>query len=60
MQRMIKAHSAYQCMQWTGGYAPRFQAFFVALSFFRLGGESCPTYLPLTPTVGRFRIAGIA
>ena len=33
-------------VQWTGGYAPRFQAFFSALSFSRFDGESRLTHLP--------------
>jgi hypothetical protein len=39
-------------VQWTGGYVPHFQAFFVALSFLRFDSESCPTHLPLTRAVG--------
>ena len=39
-------------MQWTGGYAPRFQAFFLALSVSRFDGESHPAHLPLTRAVG--------
>ena len=38
-------------MAWTGGYAPRFLAFFVAWSFFRFDSESRPTHLPLTQAV---------
>jgi len=38
-------------VQWTGGYAPRFQAFFSALGFFRFDSESQPTHLPLTLTI---------
>jgi hypothetical protein len=30
--------AAQQGVQWTGGYAPRFQAFFTALSFLRFDG----------------------
>jgi hypothetical protein len=30
-----------------------FSSIYLALSFFRFGGESCPTHLPLTQTVGR-------
>lgn len=41
-------------MLWIGGYGPRFQAFFAALSFLRFDGESRPTYLPLTQAVGQF------
>jgi len=40
-------------MQWTGGYAPRFLSFFLALSFFRFDGESQLSHLPLMQTVGR-------
>jgi hypothetical protein len=40
-------------VQWTGGYAARFQAFFSALSFLRFDGESYPTHLPLTLAVGQ-------
>jgi hypothetical protein len=40
-------------VQWTGGYAPRFQAFFVALDFFRFDSESRPSHLRLTHSVGR-------
>jgi hypothetical protein len=47
---MISA--AQQGVQWTGGYAPRFQAFCAALGFFRFDGESRPTHLPLTRAVG--------
>ncbi len=46
-----KAESAQHSVQWTGGYAPRFQAFFSALGFFRFDSESQPTHLPLTLTV---------
>jgi hypothetical protein len=35
-------------VQWTGGYAARFLAFFLALGFFRFEGESQPSHLPLT------------
>jgi hypothetical protein len=45
--------SAQQGVQWTGGYAARFLAFFVALSFSRFDSESRPTHLPLTRAVGR-------
>jgi hypothetical protein len=38
-------------VQWTGGYAPRFQAFFSTLGFFRFDSESQPTHLPLTRVV---------
>ena len=38
-------------VQRIGGYAPRFQAFFLALGFPRFHGESRPTHLPLTPAV---------
>jgi hypothetical protein len=34
------------------GYAPRFLAIFAALSFSRFDGESRPSHLPLTLTVG--------
>ena len=43
-------------VQWTGGYAPRFQAFFSALGFFRFDSESQPTHLPLTLTVSPSRL----
>jgi hypothetical protein len=46
-------NAAQQCVQWAGGYAARFQAFFVAFGFLRFDGESHPTHLPLTLTVGR-------
>jgi len=48
--------AAQQCVQWTGGYAPRFQAFFATLSFSRFEGESRPTHLPLTRAVGQIVI----
>ena len=59
VSKLRKAESAQHSVQWTGGYAPRFQAFFSALGFFRFDGESHPTppdracrdHLPLTPTV---------
>jgi hypothetical protein len=44
-------------VQRTGGYAPRFQAFFSALGFFRFDSESQPTHLPLTQTVGPLGIS---
>jgi len=31
--KLRKAESAQHSVQWTGGYAPRFQAFFSALGF---------------------------
>lgn len=40
-------------VQWTGGYAARFEAFFVALGFLRFSGESPPAHLPLTPAVAQ-------
>ena len=62
VSKLRKAESAQHSVQWTpgklrrgheGGYVPRFQAFFSALGFFRFDGESQPTHLPLTLTVGR-------
>jgi hypothetical protein len=53
VSKLRKAESAQHSVQWTGGYAPRFQAFFSALGFFRFDSESQPTHLPLTLTVGR-------
>ena len=44
--------ASQQCVQWTGGYAPRFLSISVALSFYRFDGESQPTHLPLTQAVG--------
>jgi len=55
VSKLRKAESAQHSVQWTGGYAPRFQAFFSALGFFRFDSESQPTHLPLTPTVGCHR-----
>ena len=52
VSKLRKAESAQHSVQWTGGYAPRFQAFFSALGFFRFDSESQPTHLPLTLTVG--------
>jgi hypothetical protein len=51
VSKLRKAESAQHSVQWTGGYAPRFQAFFSALGFFRFDSESQPTHLPLTQTV---------
>jgi hypothetical protein len=51
VSKLRKAESAQHSVQWTGGYAPRFQAFFSALGFFRFDSESQPTHLPLTLTV---------
>jgi hypothetical protein len=47
---------AQQGVQWTGGYAPRFLAFFAALSFFRFNGESHPAHQQVTQTVGRLLV----
>jgi hypothetical protein len=52
VSKLRKAESAQHSTQWTGGYAPRFQAFFSALGFFRFDSESQPTHLPLTRAVG--------
>lgn len=49
----VRAKTAQQCVQWTGGYAARFLAFFVALSVSRFDGESQPAHLPLTRAVRR-------
>jgi len=56
VSKLRKAESAQHSVQWTGGYAPRFQAFFSALGFFRFDSESQPTHLPLTRAVGRLAI----
>ena len=51
--KMIACHHSQ--VPWTGEYAPRFQAFFLALSFSRFDGESQPSRLTLTHTVSPFR-----
>jgi hypothetical protein len=51
VSKLRKAEIAQRSVQWIGGYAPRFQAFFSALGFFRFDSESQPTYLPLTRAV---------
>jgi hypothetical protein len=51
MSKLPNAKSGLTMRAADGGYAPRFLAFFVALSFFRFDGESCPTHLPLTRAV---------
>jgi len=51
VSKLRKAESAQHSVRWTGGYAPRFQAFFSALGFFRFDSESQSTHLPLTQTV---------
>ena len=56
VSKLRKAESVQHSVQWTGGYAPRFQAFFSALGFFRFDSESQPTHLPLTLTVRRLLI----
>jgi len=53
VSKLRKAENAQYSVQWTGGYAPRFQTFFSALGFFRFDSESQPTHLPLTLTVIR-------
>jgi len=53
VSKLRKAESAQHSVQWTGGYAPRFQAFFSALGFFQFDSESPSTHLPLTQAVGR-------
>ena len=44
VSKLRKAESAQHSVQWTGGYAPRFLGFFLALGFSRFDGES--TLLP--------------
>jgi hypothetical protein len=46
VSKLRKAESAQHSVQWSGGYAPRFQAFFSALGFFGstaiLSPPTCP------------------
>ncbi len=37
-------NAGLQCVQWTGGYAALFLAFFLALGFSRFDDESQPTH----------------
>ena len=41
------------------GYAPRFLSMFLALSFFRFGGEPRPAHLPLTRAVRRLEFISL-
>jgi hypothetical protein len=54
VSKLRKAESAQHSVQWTGGYAPRFQAFFSALGFFPVR-QRVSAHLPLTRAVGWLR-----
>ena len=51
VSKLRKAESAQHSLQWTGVYAPRFQAFFSALGFFRFDSESRPAHQRVTRAV---------
>jgi len=53
VRKLRKVESAQHSVQWTGGYAARFQRLFSALGFFRFDSESQPTHLPLTRAGGQ-------